>query len=114
MPSPRALSPTLLHILLTLADGVRHGYAIKQQIEQRTDGAIRLGPATLYESIQRLELSGLINSTSEPLGQKDRRLNRRYYRLTDEGLAALRQELDRLERFVSYARTRERLKGEPT
>jgi DNA-binding PadR family transcriptional regulator len=114
MSSPRALSPTLLHILLTLADGVRHGYGIKQEIEQRTDGTIRLGPATLYESIQRLERSGLIIWTSQPLEQADPRLNRRYYRLTDEGLAALRHELDRLERLVTYARTRPRLKGEPT
>jgi DNA-binding PadR family transcriptional regulator len=113
MPSTRALSPTLLQILLTLADGVRHGYAIKLDIEQRTDGALRLGPAILYESIQRLERLGLILSTSQPLDYPDTKPNRRYYRLTDEGRAALRDEIDRLERIVSHGRSLPGLRGEP-
>jgi DNA-binding PadR family transcriptional regulator len=114
MPPPNTLSPTLLHILLTLADGVRHGYAIKRDIERRTDGALRLGPATLYVSIQRLERDGLIINTSQPIEQPDPRPNRRYYRLTEHGLATLRQELDALEQFVAYGRSRPGLSGEPS
>ena len=114
MTSPRPLNPTQLHILLTLADGVRHGYAIKREIEQRTEGALRLGPAVLYESIQRLQVLGLIDHSNMPLDQTDNRLNRRYYRITDHGLATLRGEVDRLGRVLAFARTRTRLKGEPT
>jgi DNA-binding PadR family transcriptional regulator len=113
-PPPGPIPPTLLHILITLADGVRHGYAIKQEIERRTEGALRPGPARLYESIQRLVRWEYIAWTSQPLEQKETRLNRRYYRITDEGLAALRDELDRLERLVVHARSRARLKGETT
>jgi DNA-binding PadR family transcriptional regulator len=108
------LSSTLLQILLTLADGVRHGYAIKREIEQRTDGALRLGPALLYESIQRLERLGLILNTTQPVDHPDTRPTRRYYRLTDEGRAALRDELDRLERIVAFGRSRPGLSGEPS
>ena len=60
---PKPLSPSVLHIMLALADGARHGYSIKQEVESRTDGAVRLGPGTLYEAIQRLEDAGLIEET---------------------------------------------------
>jgi DNA-binding PadR family transcriptional regulator len=56
----KPLSLPVLHIMLVLAGGARHGYAIKQEVEARTDGAIRLGPGTLYEAIQRLEDARLI------------------------------------------------------
>ena len=49
----KLLTPTQLHILMALADGKRHGYAIKQEVERRTEGALNLGPATLYDAIQR-------------------------------------------------------------
>ena len=49
--------------MLVLAEGARHGYAIKQAVEQRTEGGIKLGPGTLYEAIQRLEEGGLIEET---------------------------------------------------
>jgi DNA-binding PadR family transcriptional regulator len=114
MSPTRALSPTLVHILLSLADGVRHGYAIKREIEQRTEGAIRLGPASLYESIQRLERAGLISAASQPAEQTDARPNRRYYRITDGGRAALNLEVRRLAQIVDHARTRSGLKGEST
>ena len=64
-PDPRKpLSLPVIHILLALADGARHGYAIKQDVEERTGGAIRLGPGTLYEAIQRLLDGGLIEEAS--------------------------------------------------
>ena len=60
----RPLSLSVLHIMLALAGGAKHGYAIKQDVEARTDGGIRLGPGTLYEAIQRLEEGGLIAEAS--------------------------------------------------
>lgn len=111
---PRTLNPTFLHILLTLADGVHHGYAIKQKIEQRTLGAIRLGPATLYQSIQKLERDGLIKNVNQPIDYPGARLNQRHYRLTDEGRVVLGRELDRLERIVAYGRSRPGFSGEPS
>jgi DNA-binding PadR family transcriptional regulator len=112
MPILSTLNPTLLHILLTLADGVSHGYAIKRDIEQRTGGALRLGPASLYQSIQKLERDGLITDTSQPVDYPGARVNQRHYRLTDKGRAALHHELDRLERIVAYGRSRPGFSGE--
>jgi DNA-binding PadR family transcriptional regulator len=106
----RHLTPTMVHVLLCLTDGERHGYAIKLEVERRTHGDVRLGPGTLYETIQRLERSGLVRPVaraSEALADRPRR----YYRLTPQGLAALRTEIARLEQLVDHARRLERLKG---
>jgi DNA-binding PadR family transcriptional regulator len=111
-PQPRGLTTVMIHLLLSLTDGVRHGYAMKVEVEQRTEGRLRLGPATLYESIQRLERDGFINETSQPIETPDPRPQRRYYRLTDEGWATLRTEIARLEELVNFARSRPPLKGE--
>lgn len=108
----RPLSPTVVHILLSLADEERHGYGIKREVEERSGGAVRLGPGTLYEAIQRLEGGGLIEESRRPRrgdaghGQRERR---RYYRLTPEGLAALKRELDVLGAIVDLARQSPRL-----
>lgn len=111
MPAPRRpLSPTVLHILLSLAEGARHGYAIKQEAESRSEGAVRLGPGTLYEAIQRLQDAGLIRETSgegDPLNGQE--AQRRYYALTPRGRRLLRDEIQQLGRLVDYARTRPEL-----
>jgi DNA-binding PadR family transcriptional regulator len=106
----KPLSLPVLHIMLALAGGARHGYAIKQDVEQRTDGGIRLGPGTLYEAIQRLGQDGLIEETdaSEPANAQE--AQRRYYRLTDEGWRALRDEIRQLGQVVDAARSNRRLK----
>ena len=91
------LSPHQFHILLALTDRERHGYAVIQDIEQRTDGALRLGTGTLYTAIARLVELGLIADT----GRADER--RRYYRLLPLGRAVLRAETARLEALVHYA-----------
>jgi len=111
MPRTKALSAPVLHIMLALADGARHGYAIKQEVESRTDGVIRLGPGTLYEAIQRLEESGLIEE-SVPAGDaaNGQEAQRRYYRLTTRGWTALREELRSLGRLVDLARENPRLR----
>ena len=109
---PRTLNPTFLHILLTLADGVHHGYAIKQDVEARTGGAIRLGPGTLYEAIQRLEDGGLIEEVPAPDAEpaNGQEAQRRYYRLTDRGWADLRREVRQLGEIVDAARKIPRLR----
>ena len=101
----RALSPIAIQILVTLADTTRHGYAIKQEIERVTEGAVRLGPATLYESLQRLEAAGLIVESERPDSASDK-AQRRYYALSPEGRAALESEVRRLGQMVDHARTK--------
>lgn len=98
--------------MVVLADGARHGYAIKQEVERRTDGAINLGPGTLYEAIQRLEEGGLIEETT-PRGEEPangQEAQRRYYRLTDRGWTSLRHDLRALAQLVDGARANPRLR----
>jgi len=96
--------------MLALADGAKHGYAIKQDVEQRTDGVVRLGPGTLYEAIQRLEAAGLISESAgdDPINGQE--AQRRYYRLTDRGWSTLRAEVQRLGAIVDLARSNPRLR----
>ena len=107
----RPLSLSVLHIMLALAGGAKHGYAIKQDVEARTDGGIRLGPGTLYEAIQRLEEGGLI---AEASGKTDpgngQEAQRRYYKLTDRGWNTLRTEIRQLGLVVDQARGHARLR----
>ena len=108
--SSKSLSLPVLHILVTLAERPHHGYAIKQAVEERTEGAIRLGPGTLYEAIQRLEESGLIVETSADDPANGQEAQRRYYKLTDRGWRTLRAELGALTALVDHARTNARLR----
>lgn len=105
------LSVPVLHILLALAEGPRHGYAIKQDVEARTHGAVRLGPGTLYEAIQRLEDAGLIEpaqpGAAPAHGQE---AQRRHYALTKRGLRTLQDELRQLGELVDAARAHPRLR----
>jgi DNA-binding PadR family transcriptional regulator len=107
----KPFSLPVLHILLALAGGARHGYAIKQDVEQRTSGAIRLGPGTLYEAIQRLLDGGLIE---EGKGEEDpangQVAQRRYYALTARGWDVLRDELRQLGTLLDQARANPRLR----
>src|SRR5438552_13099822 len=91
------LTPAVFHILLALADGQKHGYAIMQEVGARTGGAMRMGPGTLYGSIQRMLKDGLIveaQDRADPVGGEERR---RYYRLTGFGQRVLQAEARRLE-----------------
>lgn len=105
-----ALTPVVLHILLALADGERHGYAIAQEVETTTGAQIRMGPGTLYGSIQRMLTANLIEETpARRRADDDER--RRYYRMTASGRRALDLELQRLASIVDAARSKELLRG---
>jgi DNA-binding PadR family transcriptional regulator len=109
-----ALTPAAFHILLALADTERHGYAIMQEVAQRTDGEVRLNSGTLYRSIRLLLAAGLIAESSErpdPALDDERR---RYYSLTADGRAAAVEEAARLERLVAIARAKHLLRGYTT
>jgi len=100
------LPPATFHILLSLAEGDRHGYGIIQDVEQRTGGELRLSAGTLYRSIQRmLEQGLLVESTRRPAPAEDDE-RRRYYRLTPFGTAVARAEARRLSELVRMARAR--------
>jgi len=95
------LTHVVYHVLLSLALEARHGYGIIKDVEERTEGRLLLEAGTLYAAIKRLRDDGLIEERPAPAGA-DRR--RRYYGLTDLGLAVLRGESLRLEELVALAR----------
>lgn len=97
------LKTTWFHILLALADGPQHGYAIRERVEERTGGAVRLWPATLYGSIRDLADRGAIEAL-EGDDDPDDDQRRRYYRLTEVGREALHAETERLQALVDAAR----------
>jgi DNA-binding PadR family transcriptional regulator len=100
------LTPAIAHILLALADGDRHGYAIMQEVERLTDGTMRMGPGTLYGTIKRMLAAGLVEEADErpdPALDDERR---RYYRGTRLGLAVLEAETARMSALVSAARAK--------
>ena len=99
------LTPAALHVLLSFVDGANHGYGIKLDIEERTDGALQLGPGTLYEAIHRMQKDGWI----EEAGQEGRR---KYYRITPMGRRQLKAELTRLDGIVRFARSKSLLGSE--
>ncbi len=98
------LRPAVFHILLVLSEGERHGYAIKQEVESRTDGVVKMGPGTLYESIQRMLEQGLIREASDKKRRRQDQPQRRYYCLTEFGNTVLEAEVTRLEEVVHHAR----------
>jgi|SRR5687768_11892869 len=97
------LTPATFHILLALANGERHGYAIMREVAEQTDNLIQLGPGTLYGSLKRLVENGLIEELDER-GEADER--RRYYRLTRNGRALAVAESKRLQAAVRNARSK--------
>jgi len=100
------LAPVVFEILLALADGERHGYAIKRDVARRTNGKVRLGPGTLYGAIKRmLEQSLIEESDARPDPHLDDE-RRHYYRLTPLGTAVARAELSRLKAILLAARSK--------
>jgi DNA-binding PadR family transcriptional regulator len=100
------LPPATFHILVALADQPRHGYAIIQDVEERTDGELRLSAGTLYRSIARMVEQGLITEVAKRPAIHLDDARRRYYRITPLGTAAARAEMARLTQLVRLARAR--------
>ena len=98
------LPPATFHILLALLDEERHGYAIIQDIEARTQGELRMSAGTLYRSIARMVEQGLISEVRRRMAADDPR--RRYYRITPFGTTVARAEMRRLSDLVRMARAR--------
>jgi DNA-binding PadR family transcriptional regulator len=92
------------HILVSLADRDRHGYAVMQDVLERTDGKLRLSPSSLYASIRRLLEQDLIEELDERPDPAHDDERRRYYRLTRLGREVAKAEARRLERLLGDAR----------
>ena len=95
------LTPAVFFILLALAEGDKHGYAIMQEVGELSAGQVRMGPGTLYTTIQRLLDLLLIVETTESKSEDGRR---RYYRLTGAGKCLLETEVGRMQSLVRLAR----------
>ena len=102
------LTPAVLHILLVLADGERHGYAIAQEVEAISDGQVRMGPGTLYGSILRMTEAELLEEVTTRR-RDDGEERRRYYQMTAFGKRVLTLELDRLTAVMNVARRKQLL-----
>jgi DNA-binding PadR family transcriptional regulator len=108
-----SLRTNWFHILLCLADGEQHGYAIMQEVRERTGGKVKLWPATLYGTLRRLTDEGLIEESGDRPAEDVDDQRRRYYRLSRAGRLALTAEIARLEELVRAARAKRRaLHGE--
>ena len=97
------IKPAWFHILLALSEGALHGFAIRDAVEERTDGKVKLYPANLYGSIKDMTELALLEGMPEE-EQPDRDQRRQYYRLTPRGEELLRLEADRLQLLVDAAR----------
>ena len=95
------LPPAVFHILIGLAEGERHGYAIMREVAERTGGRLKMGPGTLYGSIKRMLEQGLIEEVRQRRPADERR---RYYRLTRFGRRAAEAEAARLAELLKEAR----------
>jgi len=102
-----------LHVLLALADGEKHGYAVMREVEQMTDGEVTMGPGTLYGAIKRMLSAGLVEETDERPDPEMDDERRRYYRTTGFGARVLSAETERLERLVQTARAKTQHRLDP-
>lgn len=109
MSNSPVMSDPVLHILLAVSDRPRHGYAIVQEIEERTEGQVSVGTGTLYSALKRLRRAELIEEIDEEDAEDGR--NRRTYRLTERGRAELSEQAERLSALVSHARQKDALPG---
>ena len=100
------LTPAVFHVLLALADGDAHGYAIMKEVEARTGGEVRLGTGTLYGIVKRLLADGLVRESAA--ASTDRR---RAYRLTPFGRRVALAEAERLRDMVVAAQAKRLLVG---
>ncbi len=100
------LTPAMFQVLVALADGEKHGYAIIKEVHRRTDGKVRLSAGTLYALIKRFVQDGLIVECDERPDPSLDDERRRYYRLSDTGRAVAIAEAERMEQVVDQARAK--------
>jgi DNA-binding PadR family transcriptional regulator len=105
------LTPVAFEILMALADGDLHGYALMREIEESTAGEVKLHPGTLYRALSRLLSGGLVQELDEPPDPDSSDSRRRYYRLTALGRRVAIAEAERLQRQVASARAKRLLRG---
>ncbi len=105
MPN-QTMRPHWFQILLAVADGPMHGTAIMEEVLERTGGAMKLWPGTLYGSLRELEGAGWLSETSPPKDAPTEGGKRRFYRITSKGRAVLAEEVHRLASFVRAARAK--------
>ena len=105
-PVTGRLKPQRFHILLALAQGELHGSAIMEEVFERTDGAMKLWPGTLYGALQDMTEHGLIAEIDPPAGAPSDRGKRRFYEITTQGRRSLAAEVARLSDLVQVARSR--------
>lgn len=106
MNKPQPLPQPVFCILLALSLRERHGYAIMQQVEEDSGGRITMGPGTLYGTIKKLLIDGLVEEAGERPVDGGHEQRRRYYRLTPNGHKQLGAELTRMAETVDLARKR--------
>ena len=106
------LPSAAFQILLSLADEDLHGYGIMRQVAEQTSGRVRLGPGTLYSSIQSLLEEKLIEEVDVREDAKLGQERRRYYRLTSTGRKLARSEAERLATLLRVARAKKIFRGD--
>lgn len=106
------LPSAAFQILLSLAGNDLHGYGIMRQVQEQTNGRMRLGPGTLYSSIQALLEEGMIEEIDLSNDSNSGRERRRYYRLTSSGKKLARSEAERLADLLRVARIKKIFRGE--
>lgn len=109
--APKPLTAAVLHILLALSSGERHGYGIMKEVEDDSEGKVTMGPGTLYGTIGRMLAAGLVEASD---ARRDARLDderRVYYRLTAQGEAALKAELERYRTTLTVAERKRQSRG---
>ena len=105
------LTPAVFHILLALADGEKHVYALMQEVEAMTEGKVQMFPGTLYGSIKRMLAAGLIEESDDRPDPTLHDERRRYYRQTGLGRRVLREEAERMAELMALARRKRVLAG---
>jgi DNA-binding PadR family transcriptional regulator len=101
--NPPPLTPAGYQVLLALADGHAHGYAVMRFVDEVTGGTVQLGPGTLYRTIARLAADGLVEEVAGGTGDAPHDARRRNYRLTRLGRSAAARETELLARLVDVA-----------
>ena len=101
------LTPAVLHILLALSSGERHGYGIMKQVESESLGKVKMGPGTLYGSLGRMMEAGLIRESDRKVDSELDDERRVYYKITALGQATLAAELERYREVVAVAKKKQ-------